>query len=88
MAKSLFPYQQVRRFVLDQLDQGLWKSGDLLPAEVKLAAQLSVHRLTVNRVMTELVREGLLVRRRGVGTLVGEKKSGRAKPALGRGWLG
>jgi len=88
MAKSLFPYQQVRRFVLDQLDQGLWKSGDLLPAEVKLAAQLSVHRLTVNRVMTELVREGLLVRRRGVGTLVGEKKSGRAKPALGRGLVG
>ncbi len=88
MAKSLFPYQQVRRFVLDQLDQGLWKPGDLLPAEVKLASQLSVHRLTVNRVMTELVREGLLVRRRGVGTLVGEKKRGRAKPALGRGLVG
>lgn len=88
MAKSLFPYQQVRRFVFDQLDQGLWKAGDLLPAEVKLAAQLSVHRLTVNRVMTELVREGILVRQRGVGTLVSEKKQGRKKPALGRGLVG
>lgn len=88
MAKSPFPYQQVRRFVLDQLDQGLWKAGDLLPAEVKLASQLSVHRLTVNRVMTELVREGLLVRQRGVGTLVSEKKRGKAKPVLGRGLVG
>lgn len=88
MAKSIFPYQQVRRFILDQLEQGIWKPGDLLPAEVKLAAQLTVHRLTVNRVTTELVREGVLVRRRGVGTLVSEKKATSAKPVLGRGLVG
>ncbi len=88
MAKSIFPYQQVRRFVLGQLDQGVWKPGDLLPAEVKLAEQLSVHRLTVNRVMAELVREGVFVRRRGVGTLVSEKRRGPARPALGRGLVG
>ena len=82
MAKPIFPYQQVRRFIMDQLNQGIWKPGDLLPAEVKLAAQLSVHRLTVNRVMTELVREGVLVRRRGVGTLVDERKRGQGKPVL------
>ena len=88
MAKSIFPYQQVRRFILDQLDQGIWKPGDLLPAEVKLAAQLSVHRLTVNRVMTELVREGVLIRQRGVGTLVDGKKRGSGKPVLGKGLVG
>jgi len=88
MAKSIFPYQQVRRFILDQLDQGIWKPGDLLPAEVKLAAQLTVHRLTVNRVMTELVREGVLLRRRGVGTLVSDNKGGAAKRTFGRGLVG
>ncbi len=88
MAKAIFPYQQVRRFIVDQLDNGIWKPGDLLPAEVKLAAQLTVHRLTVNRVMAELVREGILVRRRGVGTLVSERKSGAAKPILGHGLVG
>ena len=87
MAKSLFPYQQVRRYIMDQLDMGLWKPGDLLPAEVKLAAQLSVHRLTVNRVMCELVKEGLLVRHRGVGTLVSERKR-RLTPTLGKGLVG
>ena len=88
MPKSLFPYQQVRRFIMDQLEEGIWKPGDLLPAEVKLASQLSVHRLTVNRVTTELVREGVLARRRGVGTLVSEKRGGAAKPVLGRGLVG
>ncbi|MEI6034225.1 MAG: GntR family transcriptional regulator [Verrucomicrobiae bacterium] len=88
MAKSLFPYQQVRRFILDHLNQRIWKPGDLLPAEVKLAAQLCVHRLTVNRVMTELVREGVLTRRRGVGTIVSEKASGGVKPVLGKGIVG
>ena len=88
MAKSIFPYQQVRRFILDQLDQGIWKSGDILPSEVKLAAQLSVHRLTVNRVMTELVRDGILIRQRGVGTLVDGKKRGSGKPVLGKGLVG
>lgn len=88
MAKSIFPYQQVRRFILDQLDQGIWKPGDVLPAEVKLASQLAVHRLTVNRVTTELVREGVLERRRGFGTLVRERPTGSAKPVLGRGLVG
>ena len=88
MSKTLFPYQQVRQFILEQLDRGLWKPGDLLPAEVKLAKQLKVHRLTVNRMMTELVREGLLVRRRGVGTFVSEKKPRTAKPSLGKGLVG
>jgi DNA-binding LacI/PurR family transcriptional regulator len=88
MAKSIFPYQQVRRFILDQLEEGIWKPGDVLPAEVKLASQLAVHRLTVNRVTTELVREGVLVRRRGFGTLVSERKSGASKPVVGRGLVG
>lgn len=88
MAKSLFPYQQVKRFILEQLDQGIWKPGDVLPAEVKLASQLAVHRLTVNRVTTELVREGVLVRRRGFGTLVSDRMASPSKPLLGRGLVG
>jgi len=87
MSKAIYPYQHVRRFILDQLHQGLWKEGDLLPAEVKLAKQLKVHRLTVNRVMTELVRDGLLARHRGVGTSVIGKKRG-TKATLGKGLVG
>ena len=66
----MFPYQQVREYVLNQINEGIWKPGDHLPSEVSLAAKLEVHRLTVNRVMRELTQSGHVKRRRGIGTIV------------------
>ena len=73
MTKPLLPYKRVRQFVLDQISAGNWKLGMLIPSEMELAGQLSVHRLTVNRVLTEFARDGMLGRRRGVGTTLVEK---------------
>lgn len=86
MTKQLFPYQQVRKHVLERISDGSWVPGELIPAEVKLAAELSVHRLTVNRVLTELAREGLLLRRRGAGTVLLRKS--RPDPGEGRKLVG
>lgn len=87
MSTPLFPYQQVRHFVLEQIATEKWKEGELIPSEIKLAAELSVHRLTVNRVLTELARDGLLIRRRGVGTtLTGQKPT--PKPQKNRNLVG
>ena len=88
MTKPKFPYQRVRQFVLDQITKGVWKPGDHLPSEVALAAQLQVHRLTVNRVMCELVRDGMLRRRRGIGTIVTETGPGTARSPFGEGLVG
>ena len=73
MTKPLLPYKRVRQFVLNQISSGNWKTGMLIPSEVQLAADLSVHRLTVNRVLTDFARDGIMVRRRGVGTTLLEK---------------
>lgn len=88
MSKPLFPYQQVRQFALDQIASGTWKPGMLIPSEMKLAEQLSVHRLTVNRVLTELARDGLMVRRRGVGTTLLAERKPSLKPNPGQGLVG
>ncbi len=88
MSKPQFPYQRVRRFVLDQIKKGVWKPGDHLPSEVALAAQMAVHRLTVNRVMRELVNEGLLHRRRGIGTIVGDTNAKPKNAPFGEGLVG
>ena len=69
----MFPYQQVRQYVLKQIQEGIWKPGDHLPSEVTLAAKMEVHRLTVNRVMRELTQSGHVKRQRGVGTIVASK---------------
>ena len=88
MTTTKFPYQRVRQYVLEQIKQGVWKPGDHLPSEVALAAQMAVHRLTVNRVMRELVNEGLLHRRPGIGTLVRDVKPGRKALPFGEGLVG
>jgi len=88
MPKNIFPYQQVRKFLVDQIQRGVWKPGEYLPSEVELAEQLKVHRLTVNRVMRDLVRDGLLHRRRGVGTSVVEVKPTSRRAPFGDGLVG
>ena len=48
--------------------------GEAIPSERQLSSELGVSRLTVRAALDELVREGLLVRRRGSGTFVREPK--------------
>lgn len=47
-----------------------YQEGELLPNEITLARQWGVSRNTVRTAMSELVAEGLLQRRAGVGTSV------------------
>lgn len=70
-AESPVPlYIQVRDSIREGISAGELKPGDMLPGEVALARQLGISRLTVHRALRELVAEGLLLRRRGVGTVV------------------
>jgi GntR family transcriptional regulator len=48
--------------------------GNAIPSERQLSVDLGVSRLTVRAALDELVREGLLDRRRGSGTYVREPK--------------
>jgi GntR family transcriptional regulator len=62
----------VRDQVLTMLDE--LTVGDALPSERRLSTDLQVSRPTLRAVLDELVREGLLLRRRGSGTYVAEPK--------------
>jgi len=46
------------------------KPGDRIPSEEELAALYKVNRMTVRRAINDLVADGTLDRRRGVGTFV------------------
>lgn len=61
-------YEQLIRGLRRQLERRLLPPGVPLPPEPELAARLGVSRQTVNQALTTLAREGLLVRRRGIGT--------------------
>jgi len=63
---------EARERVLDLIEQ--LSIGDAIPSERQLSADLHMSRLTVRAALDDLVRDGLLVRRRGSGTFVGEPK--------------
>ena len=50
-----------------------YRNGKMLPNEVELSAQLHISRNTLRQAISKLVNEGLLIRKKGVGTKVARK---------------
>jgi GntR family transcriptional regulator len=65
-------YVQIRETLREQIRQGQLVPGQKLPAEDELAAQFGVSRMTVRQGISDLIDEGVLYRRRGVGTFVAQ----------------
>lgn len=65
-------YKEVRRYVLSRLNSGDWKPGQKIPPELELAKHLNVAISTVRAGIKDLAAEGLLIRRQGKGTYVGQ----------------
>lgn len=68
--RRLNTWQSVRAEVLRRIRSGEWAPGALIPTEHELAAELGCARATVNRALRELADNGVVERRRKVGTRV------------------
>lgn len=67
-------YHQLAAQLTAAIDDGRLQPGDPFENEVALAQRLSLSRPTVRRAIQEMVDQGLLVRRRGLGTTVANRK--------------
>ncbi len=63
-------YPPIKSLILQALQVGQWKPGDLIPSEIELAGRFRVSQGTVRKAIDELAAEHLLVRRQGRGTFV------------------
>lgn len=63
-------YQQIEDYIRELIESGEYDEGKLLPKENDIAKRFGVSRNTVRKGMYKLVMEGLLVRKKGVGTMV------------------
>ena len=63
-------YHQLKQAVMAKIELGDLKPGDMLPGEFSLAEQLGISRLVVHRALREMVADGMLERKRAVGTFV------------------
>jgi GntR family transcriptional regulator len=63
-------YHQAARLIEAAIEEGRLPGGSKLENELRLAQQLGISRPTMRAAIKQLVDKGLLVRRRGVGTIV------------------
>src|SRR3990172_190280 len=63
-------YVKIGEWLREKITEGELERGQKLPSEDELAAQYGVSRMTVRQGITDLIEDGLLYRRHGVGTFV------------------
>src|SRR4030042_5506319 len=67
--KSALPlHVQVEKMLREMIELPEYSDGKMLPNEVELAKRLGISRNTVRHATNRLVYEGLLIRKKGIGT--------------------
>lgn len=61
---------QIKKILREKIEEGEYQPGDMIPSERDLARLYGLNRMTVRNAITQLVKEGLLKRVQGKGTLV------------------
>ncbi len=72
--KAMPAYEQIKRYVVARIAEGVWKPGGLIPSEAELVKEFGVARMTVSRALRELTTERVLTRVQGSGTYVAPRR--------------
>ncbi len=67
-------YYQIEEHIRGLVSSGAVRPGHKLPSEENLARRWNLNRLTINKAIGNLVKEGLLSRQRGQGTYISDLK--------------
>ena len=71
-------YYQAARAIEEAIEDGRLPRGSKLESELDLAEQLGISRPTMRAALKQLVDKGLIMRRRGIGTIVAPQPVRRA----------
>ena len=78
--KSHIPvYRQIVDQLCRAIETGVYKPGEALPSQRVLAAEVRVNPNTVQRAFDELVRDGVVESKRGLGVFVVERATATSK---------
>ena len=66
----MLKYEAIAAKLRKDIMSGKYSAGQQLPLEKEMCAQYDVSRITIKRAMDQLVKQGLVVKRRGSGTFV------------------
>lgn len=65
-------YLQVKTWMLDQIDSGVFRPHRRIPSERALSERFGISRMTVRQALLELTQEGRLYSRVGKGTFISD----------------
>ncbi len=63
-------YRKLYKLLRKHIETGIYNEGDLLPSENELSASHSITRPTVRQALETLVKDGLIVKKQGKGSIV------------------
>ena len=72
-------FEQVRDTLLDEIKKGVYERSLKLPSENELIKRFGIARETARKAISDLVRKGLVKRRKGAGSFItkqGQRRSG------------
>lgn len=72
-------YLQAEELLREMIEMPEYQEGKLLPNEIDMAKELGISRNTLRQATNKLVYEGLLIRKKGVGTVVAKPVDSKAK---------
>lgn len=78
-----YNYKTIYKIVKEDIRQGIYPTGTLLPTELTLADTYSVSRPTISKVYNQLQKEGYVNKKKGMGTLVLFKEDARKMHTFG-----
>ncbi len=66
-------YYQVKEVIIENIKKGTYEVNKSIPTELELQQIFDVSRTTVRQAISELISEGYLYRKRGIGTFVADQ---------------
>lgn len=65
-------YRQLRDKVVALIIEGVFAESEAIPSVRQIAVEYSINHLTVSKAYQQLVEEGLLLKKRGIGMFVAQ----------------
>jgi len=73
--ESVIPiYHQIKEQLQNLIDRGIIENGDRIPSENELSSHFDISRMTARNAVEELVKQGIVKRERGKGSIVFQPK--------------
>jgi len=63
-------YYQIKQHIKRSITSNEYRAGDKIPSEQQLSKTFQVSRITIRQAISQLIQEGLLISKRGLGTYV------------------